>query len=458
MIIPPRSGVAYDGPSIPPKEVERETEATKDKTESTYYSITGIAEDVFVNRKVPIFYGRHSNVVVIDYVVDPRVSLILGRPFLRTTRALIDVYGEDLTLRDIKMPYTFKFSDNSTSGNPTPSLDHILSTSFPYLTPFEGDPLQLEETMEVMMNSQSIEEFFPLVMPLPFRQDAKMVRRHQLSSKLGEMPFHVPALTLVLSKTIVYTDHSTLKYLLAKQDDILRLLWWILLLQEFDVIIHDKKGVENLAAGHLSRLENPHEGDLEKKEINETFPLNTLGIISSHNDFSTPWFADIANYHAGNFVVKGMIVRIQVIDRCVHGQDSVEKPHGLPYMDPSGHQALIIMGPFPSSRGNKYILVAIDYLSKLVEAKALPTNDSRVVVKILKSLFAQFGTPRAIISDRGTHFCNDQFAKVILKIASNFEDYLCREIPSGEIKVHIEVLSVLWGNRLPIPDGSLPLS
>ncbi|GJT82715.1 reverse transcriptase domain-containing protein [Tanacetum coccineum] len=73
------------------------------------------------------------------------------------------------------------------------------------------------------------------------------------------------------------------------------------------------------------------------------------------------------------------------------------------------------MGPFPSSRGNKYILVAVDYLSKWVEAKALPTNDARVVVKFLKSLFARFGTPRAIISDRGTYFCNDQFAKVMLK-------------------------------------------
>ncbi|GJV61089.1 reverse transcriptase domain-containing protein [Tanacetum coccineum] len=73
------------------------------------------------------------------------------------------------------------------------------------------------------------------------------------------------------------------------------------------------------------------------------------------------------------------------------------------------------IGPFPSSRGNKYILVAVDYLSKWVEVKALPTNDARVFIKILKSLFARFGTPRAIISDRGTHFCNDQFAKVMLK-------------------------------------------
>nr|GEV54791.1 reverse transcriptase domain-containing protein [Tanacetum cinerariifolium] len=73
------------------------------------------------------------------------------------------------------------------------------------------------------------------------------------------------------------------------------------------------------------------------------------------------------------------------------------------------------IGPFPSSRGNRYILVAVDYLSKWVEANTLPTNDARVVVKFLKSLFARFGTLIAIISDRGTHFCNDKFAKVMSK-------------------------------------------
>nr|GEW11594.1 reverse transcriptase domain-containing protein [Tanacetum cinerariifolium] len=73
------------------------------------------------------------------------------------------------------------------------------------------------------------------------------------------------------------------------------------------------------------------------------------------------------------------------------------------------------MGPFMSLRGNRYILVAVDYLSKWVEAKALPTNDARVVVTFFKSLFTRFRTPRAIISDRGTHFCNDKFAKVMSK-------------------------------------------
>ncbi|GJW52150.1 reverse transcriptase domain-containing protein [Tanacetum coccineum] len=110
---------------------------------------------------------------------------------------------------------------------------------------------------------------------------------------------------LVLSKSIVYTDHSAIKYLFTKKDAKPRLMRWILLLQEFD-----------------------------------------------------------------------------------------------------------FMGPFPSSKGNEYILVVVDYLSKWVEANALPTNDARVVCKFLKYLFARFGAPRAIISDRGTHFCNDQFAKV----------------------------------------------
>nr|GEV84731.1 hypothetical protein [Tanacetum cinerariifolium] len=108
---------------------------------------------------------------------------------------------------------------------------------------------------------------------------------------------------LVLSKSIVYTDHLALKYLLNKQDAKPRLLWWVLLLQEFDITIRDKKGSENLAAHHLSRLEDPHKDVLENKDINENFPLETLGSLSSN---STPWFANIANFHEGNFIKKGL--------------------------------------------------------------------------------------------------------------------------------------------------------
>nr|GEY97876.1 hypothetical protein [Tanacetum cinerariifolium] len=209
---------------------------------------------------------------------------------------------------------------------------------------------------------------------------------------------------LIMNKSIVHTDHSALKYLFAKKDAKARLLRWVLLLQEFDFKVLDTKGAENLAADHLSRLENPYENVLDPKGINETFPLETLSMVTFRGDSSAPWFADFANYHAGNFIVKGKISQ-----RDKMPQNSIQT---CEIFDVWG---IDFMGPFPSLRGNKYILVAVDYLLKWVEAKALPTNDAHVVCKFLKSLFARFGSPRAIKSDRGTHFCNDHFSKVMLK-------------------------------------------
>nr|GEY79425.1 reverse transcriptase domain-containing protein [Tanacetum cinerariifolium] len=110
----------------------------------------------------------------------------------------------------------------------------------------------------------------------------------------------------IMNKNIVYTDHSALKYLFAKNDSKARLLRWVLLLQEFTFKVIDTKRAENLAADHISRLENLHQNVLDPKEINESFPLETLNLVSTRGNSSTPWFADFANYHAGNFVVKGM--------------------------------------------------------------------------------------------------------------------------------------------------------
>ncbi|GJW33536.1 reverse transcriptase domain-containing protein [Tanacetum coccineum] len=154
-----RSGVGYDGPPIPPlfsslpKVVERESDGDIRVSVATS------------THTLPASGGKFhfpADFIVVDYIVDPRVPLILGRPFLRTTRTLIDVYGEELTLHVDDEVITFKyaqevlgFSNISKSGNPTPSLDPILSTSFPSLTPFEGGDFILEE-IEACLTNDSI--------------------------------------------------------------------------------------------------------------------------------------------------------------------------------------------------------------------------------------------------------------------------------------------------------------
>nr|GFA80124.1 reverse transcriptase domain-containing protein [Tanacetum cinerariifolium] len=152
---------------------------------------------------------------------------------------------------------------------------------------------------------------------------------------------------LIMNKSIVYTDHSALKYLFAKKDAKARLLRWILLFQEFDFKVIDTKGAENYAGDHLSRLKNPYENVFDPKEINETFPLESLNKIA-HQDPSIPWFVDFANDHPGKFIIKGMTTQQkqkffkdvrhyfwddpylfktcpdQIIRRCVAGQEVID--------------------------------------------------------------------------------------------------------------------------------------
>ncbi|KAK1421773.1 hypothetical protein QVD17_24388 [Tagetes erecta] len=306
---------------------------------------------------------------------------------------------------------------------------------------------------------------------------------------------------LVLSKTVVYTDHQAVRYLFAKKDAKPRLIRWILLLSEFDVEIKDKKGAENVAADHLSRLEDPSRDEIFEENIGDTFPHESLMYVKAE-DQGLPWFSDLANYLSEGKVVTGMssqqrkkffadanhyiwdapyLFRLgadRVFRRCVSAEEGREilkhchegltgGHHGPSYtakkvldagfywptvfkdahdlvrscdacqrtgnisskneMPQNPIQVVEVfdvwgidfMGPFPSSRGHRYILVAIDYVSKWVEAQALTTNDARVVVAFLRRLFSRFGTPKALISDRGTHFCNAQMERVLARYGVN---------------------------------------
>ena len=105
---------------------------------------------------------------------------------------------------------------------------------------------------------------------------------------------------LVGSKVIVYTNHAAIKYLLTKVDSKPRLIKWILLLQEFDMVIQDKKGSENLVVNHLSRLVN-EEVTLKELEKRDEFLDESLLVVNER-----PWFADLANYKAAGILPKDL--------------------------------------------------------------------------------------------------------------------------------------------------------
>ncbi|GJU58822.1 putative nucleotidyltransferase, ribonuclease H [Tanacetum coccineum] len=250
---------------------------------------------------------------------------------------------------------------------------------------------------------------------------------------------------LVLSKTIIYTDHSALQYIFSRQDSKPRLIRWVLLLKEFDIEIRDKKGAKNLAADHLSRLENRETEELNEAKIDDRFPDESIMKI----DFGLeePWFADFANYLAVKELPNGMTIQEkkkfffdlkyyfwddphlfkvcadQIIRRCLFRKEAKQILHHCHHGPAGGHHranttarkvfecgfywptaykdahefvkacdacqragnistrnemlqnsiqvcevfdvwVIDFMCPFLTSYGNKYLLVAIDYVSK----------------------------------------------------------------------------------------------
>nr|GEZ55783.1 reverse transcriptase domain-containing protein [Tanacetum cinerariifolium] len=337
---------------------KNDTKMVLELADQTISKPTSVAEKVFI--KVDKFYFP-ADFVVLDFVTDPRVPLILGRPFLSTTYALIDVYKGEITLRHDDQSLTLKcgdtpsisynnfeslnkvdlidatseeysqevlgFSDVVSDEISTPYYEPIISNSSQNLTPFnESNFLLMEEAdafiaihdepilsnidatyydpegdiliLEALLNNDpeppqsNQKDYFPTV-------HLKVVEPKNQSSddeppemELKELPPHLEYAFLGENKKwpVIIAEDLNINEKTA-------------LINEFDFKVIDTKGAENYVADHLSRLENPYENVFDPKEINETFPLESLNKIA-HQDLSTPRFEDFANYHAGKFIIK----------------------------------------------------------------------------------------------------------------------------------------------------------
>nr|GEU46124.1 reverse transcriptase domain-containing protein [Tanacetum cinerariifolium] len=403
-----------------------------------------VAKDVYV--KVGTFHFS-ADFIVVDFDADPRVHLILGRSFLKIGRALINVFEE-------YSQEVLGFSDVIASSNPTPYYDPIVSTTSSTLTPFENSDFLLEEVdaflaLEDDPTSPEVDQSYldskgdillleaflnddPSI-PLPnqgnylpeVRKELKLYEaKFDKSSideppevELKELPPYIEyaflegddKLPVIIAKELSMEEKTALitvlkshkraiawklsdikgeKDLFAKKDSKARLLRWVLLLQEFTF----KEAIDILKACYYGPTKGHHSLNYTAKKVFDSgFYWPTI-------------YRDVENL-VKNYDVCRRQGKISQRDEMPQNSIQVCEIFDIWGID--------FMGPFSSSRRNKYILVSVDYLLKWVEAKALPINDVRVVCKILKNLFARFGTPRAIISDRGIHFCNDQFTKVM---------------------------------------------
>nr|GEV15698.1 reverse transcriptase domain-containing protein [Tanacetum cinerariifolium] len=295
------------------------TRMTLELANSSISHPVGVVEDVYV--KVGSFYFP-VDFVVVDFDADPRVPLILERSFLKTGRALIDLFEGDLTLCVGKEAITFNLDQTSRySANYSDmtakridvidmaceeyssSIDEPPEVKLKYLSPhleyafLEGDdklPVIIAKDLSVVENTALI-----TVLKSHKRAIAWKLSNIKVLGQRQDKHF----------RPIHYANHSALKYLFTKKYSNARLLRWVLLLQEFTFKVIDTKGAENLAADHFFRLENPHQNVLDAKEINESFPLETLNLVSTRGQeaieiLKVCYYGPIEGHHGPNYTAK----------------------------------------------------------------------------------------------------------------------------------------------------------
>ncbi|KAK9187298.1 hypothetical protein WN944_018690 [Citrus x changshan-huyou] len=219
--------------------------------------------------------------------------------------------------------------------------------------------------------------------------------------------------------------------------------------KEFDLEFKDKKGTKNVVADHLSRLH--FDTIFEPLTLNESFPDEQLMSVEV-----LPWYADIVNY-----LVTGQLPEHWT--KCQR-MGSITRRNMMPLnlilvVEIFYVWGIDFMGSFPPSFGHQYILVAVDYVSKWVEAIPCRTNDHKVVIGCLKSnIVSRFGFPRAIINDGGAHFCNKAFKALLMKysithkVATPYHSQTSGqvEISNREIK-HILERRLVYGKACHLP-------
>nr|XP_016468571.1 PREDICTED: uncharacterized protein LOC107791089 [Nicotiana tabacum] len=270
---------------------------------------------------------------------------------------------------------------------------------------------------------------------------------HAIGAVLGQRKDRVFYFIYYESKTL---DDAQLNYTTTEKE-LLAIVWAFEKFREFDVEIRDQKGIENKVADHLSRLES-HDHVEEGGQIKEVFPDEHLFAITQD---PPPWYADYVNYlvsgevelvlydchtspygghHGGDrtaakvlqsgFFWPTLFKDAHVfVKKCGQCQiiATITRRHEMPLnnileVELFDVWGINFMGPFPLSRGKKYIFLAVDYMSKWVDAIALSANDAMVVAAFVKkNIFLRFGTPRALISDEGTHFCNRLLNNLLAK-------------------------------------------
>ncbi|KAK1558032.1 hypothetical protein QYE76_018749, partial [Lolium multiflorum] len=260
---------------------------------------------------------------------------------------------------------------------------------------------------------------------------------------------------IVDSKVTIHTDHAAIRYLMEKKDAKPRLIRWVLLLQEFDLHIVDRKGVDNPVADNLSRLENIA---YDPVPVNDSFPNEQLAAIKYlPPTFSAQqrrkFFYDLRHYfwddphlykegvdghHAGDRTAQKVLQSgfywptlfkdarkfILSCDECQRvGNISRRNEMPMNYtlvIEPFDCWGFDFMGPFPSSEGNTHILVAVDYVTKWVEAIPTKSADGETSIKMLLDvIFPRFGVPRYIMTDGGSHFIHGGFRKTLAKYGIN---------------------------------------